>query len=66
MLNVIGPIAIVVMLILGAVMILAPNLLIREDKRDDPQAVSMTRKAGIAFIAFTIFAVLKILKYSLR
>ena len=64
--NAIGSIAMILMIGLGLVMIFAPNLLIREDKRDDPQSVSMTRKAGIAFIAFVIFAGLKIMKYTSR
>ena len=66
MLKVLFPIAFIMMLVLGVLMIGSPNLLIRADKRDDPQAVAMTKKAGIAFIGFSLFAALKILKYSLR
>ncbi len=64
--NAIVTIAFIMMIVLGLIMIFAPTLLIREDKRDDPQAVSTTKKAGIAFIAFAIFAGLKILKYTSR
>ena len=65
MLKAIGPIAMGLLILLGILMIAAPNLLIREDKRGDPQAVATTRKAGVAFIAFALFAGLKVLKYSL-
>ena len=63
--NIIVTIAFILMVVLGLLMLFAPGLLIREDKRDDPQAVSTTKKAGVVFLAFALFAALKFLKYSL-
>ena len=65
MLDIIGLCALVLMIVLGLIMIIAPKFLIQADKRDDPKAVSMTRKAGVAFIGFAAYAAIKILRYKL-
>ena len=61
----IGVIALIALLVLGTVMKVSPQLLIREGKRDDPDAVEQTKKCGTAMLAFAAAAALLVLKYSI-
>jgi len=58
-------IAFIVLLILGVIMKVSPQSLIREDKRDDPDAIAQTKKCGNAMLAFAVGAALLILKYKI-
>lgn len=50
----------VIFALLGLICIFAPKLMLRAEQRDDPQAASKIRKAGVAVLAFAIFAALRI------
>lgn len=61
----IGVIALILLVVLGTIMKVSPQLLIREDKRDDPDAIAQTKKCGTAMLAFAAAAALLVLKYSI-
>ena len=46
--NIAVTIAFILLVVLGLLMLFAPGLLIREDKRDDPQAVSCSAMSRTA------------------
>jgi len=52
-------------LILGIIMKVSPQTLIKEDRRDDPDAIAQTKKCGNAMLAFAVGAALLVLKYSI-
>ncbi len=58
-------IAIIFLLLLGIGCFVSPQLLVKADQRDDPNAVAQVKKFGPMLIAFTIGAVLLMLKYKL-
>ena len=51
--------------VLGIIMMTAPQVLTREDKRDDPEALAQVKKTGRVMIAFAVGAALLVLKYKL-
>ncbi len=61
----IGIIAFIGLLILGIIMKVSPQTLIKEDRRDDPDAIAQTKKCGNAMLAFAVGAALLILKYKI-
>lgn len=61
----IGVIAFIGLLVLGTIMKVSPQSLIKEDKRDDPDAIAQTKKCGNAMLAFAAGAALLILKYKI-
>jgi hypothetical protein len=61
----IGTIALIGLVTLGIVLMTMPEKLIREDMRDDPNAVEMTKKTGKAMLGFAVMAALLMLKYKL-
>ena len=61
----IGVIAMIVLCVLGVIMMTAPQVLIREDKRDDPDAIAQVKKTGRVMIAFAVGCGLLALKYAL-
>ncbi len=58
-------IAVILLLALGVLCFAAPQLIVRADRRDDPDALAQIKKAGPLFIAFAIGAALLALKYTL-
>ncbi|MBR4627911.1 MAG: hypothetical protein IKO47_09495 [Ruminococcus sp.] len=61
----IGFIAFIVFILLAVIMKVSPQLLIREDKRDDPDAIEQTKKCGNVMLGFAAAAALLVLKYSI-
>lgn len=61
-----GIIAMVALAVLGILMLFAPKLCTRSDKRDDPDAIAQIRKCGIALVAFVIAGALYLLKLKAR
>lgn len=61
----VGVIAMIAFGVLGIIMMTAPQVLTREDKRDDPEALAQVKKTGRVMIAFAVGAALLVLKYKL-
>ena len=56
-------IAFAVLAALGLVSIFAPTLVMRADKRNDPDAIAQMKKGGKAILGFLILALVLLLKY---
>jgi archaellum biogenesis protein FlaJ (TadC family) len=64
--DIVAYIAVGVMGVLGLLMVIAPGICTRADKRNDTKEVEKIRKAGLLVLAVTAGAALFILKYSRR
>lgn len=58
-------IALIILLLAGIGCFISPQLFVKADQRDDPNAVAQVKKSGPMLIAFAIGAVLLMLKYKL-
>lgn len=61
----IGYIALALMAFFGLLMAFAPQVCVRADMRDDPEAISKIKKFGKTWLGFTAAAALLMLKYKL-
>lgn len=59
-------ISLIFLLLAGVGCFIAPQLFVKADQRDDPNAVTQVKKLGPMLIAFAVGAVLLMLKYELN